>query len=74
MAKRNIRKDILDKLVVAFDRRQRRKLNIWEFTDDPQCILRVALVRSRWEQQLADGSFLRRGVYLWRYGRTLRRG
>jgi len=58
--KRNIKKDLLDELVVAFDRRQRRKLNIWEFTDDPQCILRVSLARSRWEQQLADGSFIRR--------------
>lgn len=39
----------------------RRRLGIWEFSDDPDCILRVALLRSRWEIGLNDGTVIRRG-------------
>jgi hypothetical protein len=62
--------DLLDRLVVAFDRRQRRRLHIWEFSDDPGCILRVSITRSRVEAELADRTVVRRGdrigiIHLW---------
>ncbi len=53
--------DLLSRLVFAIDRYMRRRLHIWEFSDDPDCILRVGLVRSRWEVTLNDGTVVRRG-------------
>lgn len=53
--------DWLSRLVVAIDRTMRRRLDIWEFSDDPDCILRVALIRSRWEVTLNDGTVIHRG-------------
>ncbi len=53
--------DLLSRLVFAIDRHMRRRLGIWEFSDDPDCILRVALIRSRWEITLNDGTVIRRG-------------
>jgi hypothetical protein len=63
-------RDLLDKLVIAFDRRQRRKLDIWEFSDDPECILRVGLTTARRGAELADGTVVRAGdtvglLHLW---------
>lgn len=55
------RGDLLSRLVVAIDRRMRRRLGIWEYSDDPDCILRVGLARSRWEISLPDGTTIRRG-------------
>ncbi len=52
---------LLDKLVVAFDRRQRRRLGIWEFSNDPQCILRVGLTTTRIGAELSDGTVVRPG-------------
>ncbi len=62
--------DLLDRLVVAFDRRQRRWLHIWEFSDDPNCILRVSITRARIGAELADGTVVRPGdrigvIHLW---------
>lgn len=62
--------DLLDRLVVAFDRRQRRRLHIWEFSDDPDCILRVGIARARIGAELADGTVVRPGdrigvIHLW---------
>ncbi len=62
--------DLLDRLIVAFDRWQRRRLRIWEFSDDPDCILRVSINRSRLDAELADGTVVRRGdriglIHLW---------
>lgn len=53
--------DLLSRLVIAVDRYMRRRLHIWEFSDDPDCILRVGLARSRWEITLNDGTVIRRG-------------
>jgi len=53
--------DLLSRLVIAIDRYMRRRLGIWEFSDDPDCILRVGLTRSRWEMTLNDGTVIRRG-------------
>ncbi|MGC8945795.1 MAG: YkoP family protein [Anaerolineae bacterium] len=53
--------DLLSRLVFAVDRYMRRRLRIWEFSDDPDCLLRVALIRSRWEVTLRDGTIIRRG-------------
>lgn len=53
--------DLLSRLVIAVDRYMRRRLHIWEFSDDPDCILRVGLIRSRWEVTLSDGTIIRRG-------------
>ncbi len=53
--------DLLSRLVFAIDRYMRRRLRIWEFSDDPDCILRVGLTRSRWEVTLNDGTVIRRG-------------
>lgn len=62
--------DWLDRLVAAFDRRQRRVLGIWEFTDDPGCVLRLGLTRARIGATLADGTIVRPGdtvgvIHLW---------
>lgn len=53
--------DVLSRLVVVVDRYMRRWLQIWEFSDDPDCLLRVNLIRSRWEVPLNDGTVIRRG-------------
>jgi hypothetical protein len=62
--------DLLSRLVVAIDRRQRRRLGIWEFSDDPACILRLALSVAHARVELADGTVVRPGqrvgvVHLW---------
>lgn len=62
--------NLLNRLVVAFDRWQRRRLHIWEFSNDPDCILRVSINRSRLDAELADGTVVRRGdrigvIHLW---------
>lgn len=61
---------LFDRLVVAFDQFQRRRLGIREFSDDPDCILRISLTRSRIAAELADGTVVRRGdrigvIHLW---------
>jgi hypothetical protein len=53
--------DLLDRLVIAFDRRQRRRLGIWEFSDDPRCVFRIALTTARVGVKLADGTVVRAG-------------
>lgn len=62
--------DLINRFTVAFDRRQRRVLGIWEFTDDPQCIFRLGITRARIGAQLADGTVVRPGdrigvIHLW---------
>ncbi|HEC35482.1 MAG TPA: hypothetical protein ENI39_02985 [Anaerolineae bacterium] len=54
-------RDVLSRLVAAFDRWMQRRLGIWEFSDDPDCMLRVGLVRCRWRVELADGTAVERG-------------
>lgn len=53
--------DLFDKLVVALDRWQRQRLGIWEFSDDPECILRLGLAAARAEVELADGTVIHPG-------------
>lgn len=62
--------DLLDRLTAAFDQRQRRKLGIWEFTDDPACILRLGLTTAHLGAELADGTVVKPGdtvgvIHLW---------
>ncbi|MCS7177702.1 MAG: hypothetical protein RML46_04895 [Anaerolineae bacterium] len=57
-------RDWLSRVVVAIDRYMRRRLHIWEFSDDPDCILRVGLARSRWHLTLKDGTVIRRGEWI----------
>ncbi len=54
-------RDWLSRLVIAIDRRMRRRLGIWEFSDDPDCILRVGVVRSRWNLPVSDGTVIQKG-------------
>ncbi len=53
--------DLLSRLVAAIDRRMRRKLGIWEYSDDPDCIFRVGVAPSHWRVELSDGSVIERG-------------
>ncbi|HIE38266.1 MAG TPA: hypothetical protein EYH30_00520 [Anaerolineales bacterium] len=53
--------DLLSRLVAAFDRLMRWRLGIWEYTDDLDCIFRVALIRPRRRIELDDGTVLERG-------------
>lgn len=53
--------DTLDKLVAAIDCQIRRWKGIWEFSDDPQCILRLELTTARQEMRLADGTVVHPG-------------
>jgi hypothetical protein len=53
--------DLLSRFVFAIDQYMRRRLHIWEFSEDPDCILRIGLARSRWEVTLSDGTVIRRG-------------
>jgi hypothetical protein len=62
--------DLLDRFVVALDRWQRRRLGIWEFSDDPACVFRLGLARSHLDARLADGTVVRRGeivgvIHVW---------
>jgi hypothetical protein len=54
-------RNLLARMVAAFDRRQRRRLGIWEFSDDPRCILRVGITTARIGAELADGTVVRPG-------------
>jgi hypothetical protein len=53
--------DLLDRLVIAIDRWQRRRLSIWEFSDDPECILRLGVATARIGAELADGTVVHPG-------------
>jgi hypothetical protein len=62
--------DLLSRLVVAFDRRQRRRLGIGEFCADPECLLRLGFRTARVATELADGTVVRPGervgvLHLW---------
>lgn len=57
-------------VVDRFDRWLRRRYHVVEFTDDPDCLLRVALRRAAREVPLRDGSLVRAGqavgeLHLW---------
>lgn len=63
-------KDLLSRLVAAIDHRMRRRLEIWEYSDDPDCVFRVGLAPSRWRVELSDGSVIERGetigvIHMW---------
>ena len=62
--------DLLVSLVIAIDGWQRRKRGIWEFSDDPHCILRLRLATARNHVRLDDGTVLEAGdpvgeLHLW---------
>lgn len=66
----NQQRDLLSRLVVAFDRRQRRRLGIWSFSDDPDCILRLGVGTAHEGVELADGTVVTPGetiglIHLW---------
>ncbi|NLE43999.1 MAG: hypothetical protein GX620_04710 [Chloroflexi bacterium] len=50
-----------NRLVTAIDRLQRRVLRIREFSDDPQCMLRLSLVKASAHVDLAGGTIVERG-------------
>lgn len=62
--------DLLSRFTRWFDSVQRRRLGIWEFSGDPQCILRLGLGHARASLALSDGTRLERGdpvaiMHLW---------
>lgn len=46
----------LAELLFAFDKRLRRRLAVFEYTQDPSCIFRLEIARSRRSLALRDGS------------------
>lgn len=61
---------LLGSLVAAIDRWQRRLLGVYEFSDDPRCILRLKLSRARTRTGLSDGAAVEPGepigvLHLW---------
>ncbi|MBN1177879.1 MAG: hypothetical protein JXD18_01620 [Anaerolineae bacterium] len=64
------RTDALDAIVIAADRWQQRRLPIWEFSDDLDCILRLGLATASVGVELSDGTCVRPGdtvgvIHLW---------
>jgi len=62
--------DLLSRLVIAIDRQQRQRLGIWEFSQDPDCILRMGLTTTHANVELADGTVVHPGdvvgvIHLW---------
>jgi hypothetical protein len=53
--------DLLNRLVIAIDRWQRRQRGIWEFSNDPECILRLETATARMGAELTDGTVIRPG-------------
>jgi hypothetical protein len=53
--------DLLDRLVLARDRRFRRRHAIREFSDDPRCIFRLLTTKMQRTTRLSDGTVLRVG-------------
>lgn len=53
--------DCLSRIVRAVDRLMRWRLRIWEFNDDPDCLLRVGLIRCPQRVELRNGGFIERG-------------
>lgn len=63
-------RDLLSQLVVAFDRWQRRRLGIWSFSDDPECIVRLGVGTAHERVELSDGTVVTPGetiglIHLW---------
>ncbi len=54
--------DLLNRLVRWFDGVQQRRLGIWEFSDEPNCIFRLGLGRLHYDMELPDGTALREGA------------
>ena len=46
---------------MAIDRRQRQRLGIWEFSQDPDCIFRLRIASAHIGAELADGTVVRPG-------------
>lgn len=57
----SLAQDLIRCVVAGIDRLMRKRLDIWEFSDDPDCILRVGLVRSHWQIRLNDGTVIEPG-------------
>lgn len=57
----NTLRRLLDSLVIAIDDFQRKRLGIWEVSDDPECILRLGLTTSYMGARLADGTVVQPG-------------
>ena len=61
---------VIEAFVHQLDPMLRRAHRVQEFTQDPQCVLRVALGFSNRDLQLSDGTWIRRGdpiveLHLW---------
>lgn len=55
------RRNLLRRMVIAIDRWQRQRLDIWEFTEDPKCITRVGRTTTRVGAELSDGTVIQPG-------------
>jgi hypothetical protein len=61
---------IVRQAILHLDRILRRSLAIFEFSGDPECILRIALIRAKVESELPNGARICRGdsvldLHLW---------
>ena len=62
--------DVLDRLTRAIDTFQRRRVGIWEFSDDPECIFRIGLGPAPRSFELPDGTHVAKGqqvgvIHIW---------
>jgi hypothetical protein len=52
---------LVDRAVIAIDRWQQKRLTMWEFSHDPDCIVRVGIHTATVRAVLADGTTVERG-------------
>jgi len=62
--------DPVSRAIRALDAFQRRRMGIWEFSDDPDCIFRIGLGRARRDLELPDGTRIVKGqqvgiIHIW---------
>ena len=50
--------DLISRLVVAIDRQVIKRLGIWAYSDDADCIMRLALVKAQERRELRDGTVI----------------
>lgn len=58
---RTLGRQLAQRIVLGFDTIQRHRHRVFEFDDDPDCILRISHVKSPVDRVLADGTTVRKG-------------